>query len=99
MKLYLSGKITGDEDYEKKFRDAAVYLSFEGYEVCNPAAHGSPALSWLENMKIVLPLMLECDGVALLSDWEHSRGARIEYHLAFNLGMPAKLLGHWKKGV
>jgi hypothetical protein len=94
-KLYLSGKITGDPEYQLKFRDAAYALMRRGYGVCNPALRGSESLSWKENMKRVVALMLKCDGVALIPDWAESKGAGIEKDLALNVGIPVKPLDEW----
>lgn len=46
-------------------------------------------------MRNAIRLLLECDAVALLPDWQHSRGASIEYQLATDLAMPAHPVEHW----
>jgi hypothetical protein len=97
MKLYISGRITGDDNYQEKFMAAAQELIQAGYEVCNPAEHGSMNISWAENMKRVLPLLLGCDGLALLEDWHISKGAVIEVGLANNIGIPVKVADRWLK--
>jgi hypothetical protein len=95
MKLYLCGRISGDENYREKFRKAAASLEAAGYEVCNPAEHGSPDISWADNMKRVLPLMIGCDGLAITEDWYASRGAGIEVRLAGDLEMPVMRVDRW----
>lgn len=37
MKVYISGKITGDADYKQKFKTAQNILESAGFEVFNPA--------------------------------------------------------------
>jgi hypothetical protein len=39
--------------------------------------------------------MLDCDGVALLPDWEFSTGARNEVNVAGLLKMPVKTYTDW----
>jgi hypothetical protein len=48
-------------------------------------------------MRIVLAVMLQCDGVALLPDWEDSRGAKIEERLAGELGIETLPIDGWIK--
>jgi hypothetical protein len=39
--------------------------------------------------------MLTCGGVALLPDWEDSKGAMIEARLAINLGLEVTPVDEW----
>jgi len=38
-------------------------------------------------MKEDLKALLDCDGIYMLRGWEQSKGAKIEYELAMNLGI------------
>jgi hypothetical protein len=42
--------------------------------------------------------MLNSDGLALLPDWEESKGARIEERLAREVGIPVKPIEEWING-
>ena len=96
MKLYLSGKITGDPDYKKKFREARFQLEAAGYEVLDPTNFDLPEdVSWEEAMRFDLRKMLCCDAVAVLPDWQDSKGAIIETRLARELGIKVKLVQAW----
>ena len=97
-KIYLSGKITGDPDYARKFREAGNLLNEAGYEPLNPAAIVLEKEGWQNAMKQAVRLMLLGDGVALLPGWKKSRGAKIEAALAKAIGMPAKPVEEWLKG-
>lgn len=46
-----------------------------------------PAPTWAEYMRTDLRAMLDCEMIAVLPGWEHSRGARCEVSLAAELGM------------
>jgi len=91
--IYVSGKISGDDDYRAKFHAAALRLSAAGYRVLNPASITESA--WKAAMREALTLMLGADGVAALPDWYESRGAKIEARLACDLGIPVKTLDRW----
>lgn len=91
MKVYLAGKITGDEEYREKFCRAAEKLEKKHHEVINPA--------WLPDgmrpqdyMQICLPMLFTADMAAFLPDWEESSGARLEYELCIYIDKPIFLL-------
>jgi hypothetical protein len=95
-RIYIAGKVTGDAGYMRKFARASTSLMDAGYRrVINPAVLIDPDTDWNTAMKKLLPIMLECDGVALLSDWRESRGARIEGRVAREVGIPVKPIGQW----
>ena len=96
MRLYLSGKITGKENYKEDFARERARLEAAGYAVCDPTAFDFPEdVAWEYAMKYGISEMLACDGVAVLADWQDSRGARIEARLAEKLGMPVLPVAQW----
>jgi hypothetical protein len=95
MRLYIAGKVTGDEDYKQKFDVIEAFLADAGYDVCNPIDYVLEGASWNEAMRAVIPEMLECDGVALLHDWQESTGAKLEVYIARQLDIPCKDVGEW----
>ena len=96
MKIYLSGKITGNADYKKDFAEGRAALQAAGYEACDPAAFDFPDdVKWEEAMKYGIREMLECDGVALLPNRRGSRGSRVEARLARELGIPVMPILAW----
>jgi len=99
MRLYLSGKITGNDNYRKDFAEGRARLENAGYDVCDPTDLGFPEdIPWEDAMRHDIREMLGCDGVALLPSWEESGGARIEARLARDLGMPTRPLSRWLGG-
>ena len=96
MRLYLSGRITSNENYRKDFAEGRAGLENAGYDVCDPTDLGFPEdIPWEDAMKHDIREMLGCDGVALLPSWEESRGALIEARLAKELGMTAMPISWW----
>ena len=51
MKVYISGKITGNENYLEEFSKAEKELKYCGYDVVNPAKHLIPGFTWKDYMK------------------------------------------------
>lgn len=88
-KIYLAGPMSNLPDLNfPAFNAEAVRLRAMGYEVENPAEVQLPeGATWSDYMRADLPLLLKCDTVVLLPGWNHSRGARLEAHLARELGM------------
>lgn len=96
MRLYVSGPITGVKNYRDRFRQARLALQRAGYEVEDPSTYGfDEASPWAECMKYDIKKMLDCDGVALLDNWEASAGAQIERRLARDLSMPVLPVEDW----
>lgn len=97
MKLYISGPMTGMPDFNHPaFMDAELRLEKAGYIAVNPAGHNFPeGTAWTTYLRLDLMLLLGCDGVALLPNWVHSRGSRLEVHVATELGIPCLSVEEW----
>lgn len=87
-RVYVAGPMTGLPRYNyPAFMDAAQQLRDCGYEVENPARNKAPQNpTWANYMRVTIPQMLKCTGVALLDGWENSRGAKLEVQIALALG-------------
>lgn len=91
MPTYIAGPMTGLPDFNFPAFDAvAAELRARGTEVVNPADNGAEGTDkpWTHYMRLGLLGLLECDAIVLLPGWENSRGARLERHVAEQLGMP-----------
>lgn len=86
MIVYVSGKITGDPDYVKKFADAELTLRAKGYDVINPCDLCYLFLSYEQFMHVDFALIDVCDAIYLLKDWTGSSGARREKEYAAKQG-------------
>lgn len=95
--LYISGPMSGLKDYNRPaFYNAEEQLRAAGFEVLNPARTNlGPDATWDDYMVPALQQVRDADGVALLFDWELSRGARAESDLARELGKPVARLHLW----
>jgi hypothetical protein len=97
-KIYISGRITGDQNYREKFLEEEIRLVRLGYKVVNPAAIISGTmqdLRWSDAMRIVIREMMLCEGISLLPDWKKSRGAKIEVRLARELKIEVRSNEKW----
>jgi hypothetical protein len=88
-RVYVAGPMTGLKDFNyPAFNAVADKLRTKGYEVENPADHGTvEGADWADYMAYDLTRLGLCGMIALLPDWENSKGARLEVHIAEQLGM------------
>lgn len=108
MKIYLSGPMTGIENYNRDtFNEATACLREAGHKVFNPAevvlneddVNAIPGdynkNLWNAYMRICLPHVPTHHKLMLLPGWEDSRGARLEVHNARELDIPTQSFTHW----
>ena len=83
-KIYISGKISGTDDYLERFAAAEKKFSEQGYEVVNPAYEGTKLkdASYEDYMELSFQLLKDCDIIYMLKDWRTSPGANQEYGYA-----------------
>ena len=87
-KVYISGPVTGVDDYMNNFDAAEKIMRDQGFEVINPTTlphnHGR---TYREYMKEDLKALLECNYIYLISGWENSKGAVFELETADMCGI------------
>lgn len=86
MKIYLSGKITGDSNYRQKFSSMEKELLSYGYVVFNPAVLPD-GFEYEDYMDLDFLILSRCDAIFLMRDWRNSPGAKREYEEAKRLGL------------
>ena len=89
-RIYISGPITGRDDYMAKFTAAEDWLKNE-YEVINPAKINSlmpDTFTHEEYMTTSLAMLKCCDMIYMLKGWENSKGAKQELVYAAEHELP-----------
>lgn len=99
MRVYISGPITGTDDYMVRFAQAEKELTEQGYSVVNPAnvnAQMPADMEYEDYMKMALAMLDLCDAIYMLSGWEKSCGANREYGYALGKDMDIAIGGRWQ---
>lgn len=115
MRVYISGPITGLDRAvaTKAFKDAEELLAKNGHDPVNPMEIKNPDgcacdlgvdlhHTWSCCLRKDIRELITCDAILLLDGWQASLGARLEYHIATELGMHAWLCladGSWMEGM
>lgn len=81
MKVYIAGKITGEQNYQATFAAAATELEAQGHKALNPAILPE-GFAYEEYMHICFAMIDVCDEVVFLPCWSSSNGARREHQYA-----------------
>ncbi|MGN0875359.1 MAG: DUF4406 domain-containing protein [Akkermansia sp.] len=84
-KVYISGPITGYNLHERRhtFNQAANLLRSQGHQPVNPFDNGlDPSCDYSDHMRADLRLLLDCDAILQLPDWQMSAGAQLEHEVA-----------------
>ena len=91
MKVYISGKITGYdiEVAESKFNESEEFLRLKGFTPINPfkLSEAHPEKTWKDYMIDDIKGLFDCEAIFMHSDWGQSKGARVEYAIARELGL------------
>jgi len=92
--IYIAGPMTGYPEHNfPAFQAEAAFWRAVGWNVVSPAEldgdvpHDELAkLPWQDYLRRDLKFLVDCDAIALLSGWELSRGASLEFDVAQRLG-------------
>ena len=85
MRVYISGAITGTDDYMERFKKAEKELTDKGYSVVNPAKVNAQLpgdTTYEEYMKMCFCMLDICEEIFMLRGWKKSCGANREYEYA-----------------
>ena len=90
QKIYISGGISSYDLEERKatFAKAEEQFIQQGYNVVNPMNNGVPVdAPWDKHLRKDIATLVECDAIYMLKDWHKSKGAKLEFDIATQLGM------------
>jgi hypothetical protein len=95
VKVYISGVISNGgsltpmqvEANKVAFYDAERKLIQRGHTPVNPLRLTQADATWKACMKVDLVALMDCDAILMLPDWHLSKGSRLEFHLAEQLGL------------
>ena len=96
-KVFISGKITGDKNYRKKFNLVAESLTDEGYVVLNPAVLPK-GFNCSDYIRICMAMIDAVETVLFLPDWKDSPGARFEMQYAKQTNKDIVFFEDWNGG-
>lgn len=92
MKIYISGPITGTDDYWERFREAEKEINRRGHEGVNPARLDrilNPETTTHDQyMSACLGILAICDAIYIMPGSEKSKGAMEELETATMMEMP-----------
>lgn len=80
----------------RKFAEADLLLRMQGHSVYSPAHHvpdddsfvaSTNFEGWVHYMRTDIKALVDAEAIYPLSGWEESRGARLEVHIARELGL------------
>ena len=99
MLIYISGKITGNENYKNDFLRAECWLKLNDYTPINPAKldEALPKLTYQQLMAIDYKLIELCDAIFMLDGWQKSKGACAELSYAKSLGKKVLYQDYFKE--
>jgi hypothetical protein len=91
-RVYIAGKITGNNDYAILFEEAENHLKSKGYKlISNPVkvcSHLQPHIhTWEQYMITCIEELFKCKIIFMLKNWRESKGASIEHDIAKRMGL------------
>ena len=84
-KIYISGPITGFNLEERKnfFAQMAELAKSNGFTPVNPFDNGiDPDADYADHMVADIKMLIECQAILMLPDWDLSEGAKLELKVA-----------------
>lgn len=93
-RVYISGPIANYNVEERKhtFSAYADLLRLKGYTPVNPFCNplhlsGNADADWREHMREDIKMLLDCDYILMLPQWEKSKGCKLELDVASSCGV------------
>jgi len=94
--IYVCGPVSGrpEQEYKDHFEKVQVALvqtaAAEGIALgtISPTSLATKDTPWEAALKICIRHLVDCDGIAVLQGWEHSKGCLFELEIAGRLRIP-----------
>jgi len=90
--IYVTGPMTGKQDFNKPafdmVRDDLMALFPNADVVSPPDLDGEGILPWEACLRRDLKIVVDAVALVAMEGWRQSRGARLEVHVAKELGIP-----------
>lgn len=91
LAIYISGKVTGEDETECRAKFSAIEARLKQMgvtTVINPKKLGIPLTwAWADAMDLCVKVLHEhANSILMLNDWTQSDGAIVEYYHAINRG-------------
>ena len=100
-KIYISGPITGFnlEERRRFFSQMAELAKSNGFTPVNPFDNGiDPDADYADHMVADIKMLIECQAILMLPDWELSEGAKLELKVAVTCHIETyKVVAEWDK--
>jgi len=89
LRCYIAGPMSGLPELNfPAFHAKAAHLRGMGFDVVSPAEIGvDPSAGWKACMRADIRELVTCDAIVPLPGWENSKGAKLEMHIAQELGL------------
>jgi hypothetical protein len=89
MKVFISGRVTGlkRDEAKRNFERGKTMLLQNTFDFVNPLELVPEGADNRTAMKILLPLLTQCDAILLLSDTKFSEGSQVEEAVAKYCGL------------
>lgn len=90
MKIYISGQITGLplRAAQISFERVEKFLKLQNHNPVNPMKiQETINKPWTECMIADIEQLMQCEAIYMMHNWGLSKGARIEYAIAKELGL------------
>ena len=99
MIVYISGKITDNENYKQDFQKAEMWLALNDIIPLNPARlnESFPNLTYQQYMLLDYELIKMADAIYMIGGWQDSKGACAELTFAKSLGKEIIYQKHYKE--
>lgn len=96
---YISGSVSCDPAFRRKFRTTERVLKQSGIIALNPVKYEQNGKAWAWYLKRDLRKLTYCYGLIQLADWTSSRGSMVEYSTALKLGMKVISIANVKEAL